>query len=83
MEGKYYIRNEGFVGNAIIWWGENGKGYTTDIRKAGKYTLEQAEKICKRDEDTAYKCEYIDNLMEGQKLIIDSQYLCVQERLFK
>lgn len=42
-EKLYYIRNEGYVGNALVWWAENSKGYTTDIRKAGKYTFEEAE----------------------------------------
>ena len=47
MEEKYYIRNEGYLGNALMWWREGNKGYTCDIREAGKYTKEQAENICK------------------------------------
>lgn len=78
----YYIRNEGFVGNALIWWGKNNNGYTSDIREAGKYTKEQAENICKRPEDSAYECEYIDNLIEAQKLIVDAQYVDDEKRLF-
>ena len=35
----YYIQN-GYVGNAILWWAENSRGYTTDFTKAGKYTKE-------------------------------------------
>jgi hypothetical protein len=38
----YYIQN-GYVGNAILWWGVDSKGYTTDITKAGKYTKEEAK----------------------------------------
>ena len=39
-EKFYYIQN-GYVGNAILWWAENSHGYTTDFRKAGKYTEEE------------------------------------------
>jgi hypothetical protein len=79
----FYIRNEGYLGNALIWWGIHSKGYTCDIRKAGKYTKEEAERRCTRDEDTAYSCDYIDNLLEAQKLIIDCQYVSDSKRLFK
>jgi len=82
-EEMYYIRNEGFLGNALIWWAEKGNGYTCDIRKAQKYTLDQAEKICERPQDTAYECDYIDNLLESHKLIIDCQYVDNQKQLFK
>jgi len=76
----YYIRNEGYVGNALIWWGVDGKGYTTDIRQAGKFTLERALNICKRPQDSAYEVEYIDNLLSAQKLIIDCQYVDSDKR---
>lgn len=81
-EDKYYIRNEGYLGNALIWWAKGNSGYTCDINKAGKYTEEEAKSKCKRPEDSAYKCKYIDNLLEAQKLIIDSQYVCASERLW-
>ena len=83
MEEKYYIRNEGYLGNALMWWKEGNNGYTCDIRQAGKYTKEQAENICKRPQDTAYKCEYIDGLLHAQKLIVDCQYVDEAERLWK
>jgi hypothetical protein len=31
-----------YVGNCPMWWGPNSRGYTTDIIKAGRYTLDQA-----------------------------------------
>lgn len=73
-EEMYYIQN-GYVGNAIAWWAIDSKGYTTDITKAGKYTEEQMEKIIERPQDIAWKCSYVDNCKEAQKLIIDGQYL--------
>lgn len=83
MSKKYYIRNAGYIGNALIWWGENRKGYTSDIRKAGKYTYDEAKSICERPEDTAYEVEYIDHLLDAHKLIIDCQYVDSSQQLFK
>ena len=74
-EQLYYIQNEGYLGNAMRWLGVDSKGYTSDIRKAGKYTEEQAKRICRRPEDTAWECEYIDSLEEAKKLIIDMQHV--------
>jgi hypothetical protein len=28
------------------WWGPGEHGYTTNVRKAGQYTLERAVEIC-------------------------------------
>jgi hypothetical protein len=71
---KYYIQN-GFVGNSVLWWAEKSNGYTTDIRKAGRYTKEQAENITKRPQDIAWPCSYIDSHTEALKHVIDGQYL--------
>ena len=83
MEELYYVRNEGYLGNALIWWAKNRKGYTCDINNAHKFTKEEAEKVCQRQEDSAYECEYIDNLLIAQKLIIDCQYVDPSQRLFE
>lgn len=72
-EPLYYIQN-GYVGNAILWWGKNSQGYTTEIDKAGKYTKLEAERICERPEDRAWLCSHVDSC-EGKKTIIDHQYL--------
>ena len=79
---EYYIRNEGYLGNALMWWLASG-GYGCDIRKAQKFTKEEAQKICKRPEDTAYPVKYIDELLEAQKLIVDCQYVSDKERKFQ
>jgi hypothetical protein len=47
-EKMYYIQN-GYVGNAILWWGIDSRGYTTDINKAGKYTKEETLEIIKQE----------------------------------
>jgi hypothetical protein len=43
---------------------------------------EEAESTCKRPQDTAYECDYIDNLLVAHKLIIDSQYVDNKMRLW-
>tara|TARA_R110002020_G_scaffold420639_2_gene629786 strand:+ start:834 stop:1097 length:264 start_codon:yes stop_codon:yes gene_type:complete len=78
----YYIRNEGYLGNALSWW-KKGGGYTCDIRQAEMFNEEEAKRICMRPEDSAYNYRYIDNLLEAQKLIIDMQYVDAKERLWE
>ena len=79
-EKFYYIQN-GYVGNAILWWAENSHGYTTDFRKAGKYTEEETLSIIKRPQDIAWECDHVDSCLEAHKLIIDMQYLDVKHRM--
>lgn len=76
----YYIQN-GYVGNAMCWWGLNSRGYTTDINKAQRYTAEEAENIIKRPQDIAWECDHIDNNLDARKTIIDSQYLNYDYRI--
>lgn len=72
---EYYIQN-GYVGNAIVWWRANGKGYTTDFNDAGRYSEEDAKQISNnREQDIAWDCDYVDNCKAAQKVIIDGQYL--------
>jgi hypothetical protein len=61
-EKLYYIQS-GYVDNAMLWWRPNGKGYTTDIEEAGKFTAERMLDIINNrpKEDVAWECEYIDN----------------------
>jgi len=71
---KFYIQN-GWVGNAVLWWGHDGGGYTTDFEKAGKYSYKDTLSIIERPQDIAWECDYVDGCKEAQKLIIDAQYL--------
>lgn len=69
----YYIQAQGYVGNSIIWWGENSGGYTTNLKKAGRYTKEEAQAICRsRGADTAWPCDYIDSIAVPH---VDSQHV--------
>ncbi len=46
---KYYIQN-GIVGNCILWWAKDDRGYTCEIEKAEQYTEEEADKRVRHKE---------------------------------
>ena len=72
----YYIQNSYvYIGNAMLWWKKDGKGYTTDITEAGKYTKAEIGKIIERPGDYAWSCEYIDENKSAKRLVIDRQHL--------
>ena len=73
-EKLFYIQN-GWVGNACLWWAIDSKGYTTDIRKAGKYTQQQTIGIITRPQDVAWECDYVDNCLDAQRLVVDGNCL--------
>jgi hypothetical protein len=44
--GRYYIQDtRNCVGNAALWWGPDGGGYTTDIDEAGQFEEGRARSI--------------------------------------
>jgi hypothetical protein len=79
-EELYYVRNEGFLGNAL-WWTKGCNGYTCDINNA-KFTREQAEKLVKDTQDSAYLCT-LDSLEIAKKVIIDAQYVDKSEEIME
>lgn len=62
MLKMFYIQDSRqTVGNDMLWWCHEGKGYTTDMRKAGVFTLEEAQrKHDNRPTDIPWPKEYID-----------------------
>lgn len=56
---EYYIRTKGFCGNSLLWWRENGNGYTTDLNDAWRVSEEKAKEICnaRPGEDFAYRAD--------------------------
>lgn len=75
MEEKLYYIQNGYVGNAILWWGIDSKGYTTDLDKAGRYTYDEMVARTKRRRDIGWECEHVDNNLDAKKIVVDAQYL--------
>ncbi len=62
MSQRYFIhdRTRGFVGNSMVWWGVNHRGYTCDINNAHVFTREQAlQRIRDADDLNAYTVDSV------------------------
>lgn len=76
MEEKFYIQDtRQYHGNAVVWWGPYGRGYTSRIQEAGLFSKEEALKICERKTDVAWPRSYIDFNKQAWYMIIDIKYL--------
>ena len=75
-EELYYIQN-GYLGNAILWWRKNSCGYTVNIKNAGKYTRDKTIAIINNrpNKDSAWLCSYIDNNVKAQVLTVENNNL--------
>lgn len=75
---KYYIQNiaAGYLGNAIIFWSKERKGYTANLDNAEQFEEKESKKICLNnpEKNKAWPVEYIDS-NKGIQRIVDSQYL--------
>lgn len=72
----YYLQN-GYVGNAVLWWAKDKCGYTTDLSKAGKYTKEECQAIIRLGDrpERAWPVEHIDKHPVAKIVTVDAQYL--------
>jgi len=71
----FYIQDtRTYVGNSVLWWGINGKGYTTDILSAHKYKKEEILKNFDEWRETD-KFWIADHVNKHIKSHIDMQYL--------
>lgn len=70
----YYIQNKGYFGNSLRWWKPDGGGYTSDLNKAWRLTLAEAERICssRPREDYPRLCVEVDQLAQRH---VDAQSL--------
>lgn len=68
----YYIQDtRSFIGNCVVFWGPDGNGYTTDLRRAGKYSFEEAmRQHFMRETDLPWLCDEIDTL---RRATVDQQ----------
>jgi len=80
MSEKYYLQDSrSYVGNDVLWWAKNGKGYTTDLIKAEVYTKEEAIKLHNsRESDIPWPKDYIDS---RTRPAVDFQYINIKKAL--
>jgi len=74
MSELFYLQDKRqYVGNDILWWAKDGKGYTTDISKAHIFTKEEAVEYHQhRETDVPWPKDYIDQRVRPA---VDVQYV--------
>jgi hypothetical protein len=80
MSDLFYLQDSrSYVGNDVLWWAKEGKGYTTDLRLAHVYTKDEAVARHKwRETDIPWPKEYIDG---KTRPAVDMQYIKRDEAL--
>ena len=74
MKDEYFLQDSrSYVGNDVLWWAKDFKGYTTDLSKAHVFTKKQAyAQHRQRDEDIPWPAEYIRSVTRPA---VDFQYM--------
>ncbi len=67
-----YMVQNGYVGNAVAWWGLGNRGYVTDINKAQVYTKEEILASSWREQDIIWPKLVVEKAVIE---IVDGQYL--------
>lgn len=79
MDAFYLQDSRCYVGNDMLFWALDGKGYTTDMRLAQVYTKADAvAQHQRRESDTPWPKEYID---ARTRPAVDMQYVKRAEAL--
>ena len=80
MSRQFYLQDSrSYVGNDILFWAKDGKGYTTDLSNAHIYTKEEAvEQHKSRETDIPWPKDYIDT---RTRPAADMQYVEITEAL--
>lgn len=80
MSELFYLQdNRSYVGNDILWWAKDGKGYTTDLTKAHIFSKEEALKQNQcRETDIPWPKNYID---KRTRPAVDMQYVDIETAL--
>lgn len=73
-DGLCYVQDSrSYVGNCPLWWRPEGKGYTTNLDDAGRYTFDEAMRMHEsRSTDIPWLCREIDPI---RRATVDAQYL--------
>lgn len=71
---EFYLQDSrSYVGNDMLFWAIDGKGYTTDLRKAHVYTQAEAQRAHEhRETDIPWPKAYID---ARTRPAVDVQYV--------
>jgi hypothetical protein len=74
MSDLFYLQDSrSYVGNDVMWWALGGNGYTTDLRLAQTYTMDEAQAMHNaRETDIPWPKEYIDG---KTRPAVDFQYI--------
>lgn len=79
MELFYMQDSRQYVGNDVLWWALDGKGYTTDLSKAQTYSKGEAQAMHNsRRTDVPWPKDYID---QKTRPAVDMQYIRRDEAL--
>ena len=72
-DATFYVQN-GYVGNAVLWWGLDSRGYVCAIEKAQLYTKKEIidDFLNSREEDVIWESKHVKNCL---KVIVESQLL--------
>lgn len=66
-EQLYYVQdNRQYVGNCVLWWAKDHKGYTCDLDRAHVFTKDEMWRICGshgRGSDIPWRKDVIDKLI--------------------
>jgi len=63
----------GYVGNSLVFWADNDRGYVTDLNRAKVFDREDMEALLAQDQGkkyTAWPCYHLDEVATRQ---VDSQ----------
>jgi len=73
-QGSFYLQDSrNYVGNAMLWWAKDDRGYTTDLTNAETYSKEVAlYKHSARPSDIPWPKAYIDGKTQRT---VDMQYV--------
>ena len=76
----FYLQDSrSYVGNDVMWWAHEGKGYTTDLSKAQTYSKDEAQRMHNsRPSDVPWPKDYID---QKTRPAVDMQYIKRDEAL--
>jgi len=80
MDQQFYLQdNRSYIGNDMLWWAKDGKGYTTSLDMAEIYTKDDAlsQHRC-RETDIPWPKSYIDRRTSPA---VDMQYVDIKEAL--